>query len=318
MALCDRLEAQQQERDEQASALARASLARFAVAPTPANLNLLFHKSYSISPADLRNAILTMAVQGKIVPQNLNEEPAGAIIERVAYARQKGSSGNHAKAAKRVREIDASKCVHEIPKTWAWCRLGDLVDEFRYGTSRKCHPDSGSVPVLRIPNVQNGRVDSSNLKFTEMPLSEFKDLQLKAGDLLIVRSNGSESLVGRCAIASEEDSRFAYAGYLVRGRLANDEVFSPFLQLALSTAAVRDQIEGPIRTTSGVKNINTTELANLVFPIAPLAEQRRIVAKVDQLMALVAQLETQLAASRATAKSLLEALVAELTSHSTS
>ncbi len=65
MALCDRLEAQQQERDEQASALARASLARFAEAPTPANLNLLFHKSYSISPADLRKAILTLAVQRK-------------------------------------------------------------------------------------------------------------------------------------------------------------------------------------------------------------------------------------------------------------
>lgn len=69
MALCDRLEAQQEERETRHAALARASLARFADAPTPANLDLLFRKSYTISPADLRKAILTLAVQGKLVPK---------------------------------------------------------------------------------------------------------------------------------------------------------------------------------------------------------------------------------------------------------
>ena len=76
MALCDRLEAQQQERETRHAALARASLARFADAPTPANLNFIFHKSYDIAPADLRKSILTLAVQGKLVPQDPNDEPA--------------------------------------------------------------------------------------------------------------------------------------------------------------------------------------------------------------------------------------------------
>ena len=69
MALCDRLEAQQQERETRHAALARASLARFADAPTPANLPFLFHPSYAIPPADLRKSILTLAVQGKLVPK---------------------------------------------------------------------------------------------------------------------------------------------------------------------------------------------------------------------------------------------------------
>ena len=87
MALCDRLEAQQQERETRLAALARASLARFADAPSPANLNFLFHKSYAITPADLRKSILTLAVQGKLVPQDPSDEPAEKLLARISKIR---------------------------------------------------------------------------------------------------------------------------------------------------------------------------------------------------------------------------------------
>ena len=93
MALCDRLEAQQQERETRHAALAHASLARFADAPTPANLDFLFHKSYDIAPADLRKSILILAVQGKLVPQDPNDEPADVLLERIRAARTGESNG---------------------------------------------------------------------------------------------------------------------------------------------------------------------------------------------------------------------------------
>jgi type I restriction enzyme S subunit len=314
MGLCDALEAQQQERELRKSVLVRSSLSRFAEAPTPENLGYLFHKSYDIPPSELRKSILTLAVQGKLVPQDPNDEPARHVVEKLAITRMQYTPAKHVKNTAKLCDADDNRYLYDIPSSWTWCRFGDLVLDFRYGTSRKCDRNSGGVPVLRIPNIQNGRVDSTDLKFTSMPSAEFAELRLQADDILLVRSNGSEALVGKSAVVCSEDERFAYAGYLVRARIPKKEVSSKYLHVALSTRVVRDQIEGPIRTTSGVKNINTKELSNLALPLPPLAEQHRIVAKVDQLMALVDELERQQAASRENATKLLDAIVHEMTS----
>jgi type I restriction enzyme S subunit len=101
MALCDQLEAQQQERETRHAALARASLSRFAQAPTPTNLNLLFHKSYTIPPADLRKSILTLAVQGKLVPQEPKDEPAKELLKKISTEKQKLMTRGELKTDKR-------------------------------------------------------------------------------------------------------------------------------------------------------------------------------------------------------------------------
>jgi type I restriction enzyme S subunit len=313
MSICDALESQQQERELRKSVLVRSSLSRFAEAPTPENLGYLFHKSYDIPPSELRKSILTLAVQGKLVPQDPNDEPARHIVKKLAITRMQYTPAKHVKNTAKLCDADDNRYIYDIPSSWTWCRFGDLVLDFRYGTSRKCDRNSGGVPVLRIPNIQNGRVDSTDLKFTSMPSAEFAELRLQADDILLVRSNGSEALVGKSAVVCPEDERFAYAGYLVRARLPKKEVFSKYLHVALSARVVRDQIEGPIRTTSGVKNINTKELSNLALPLPPLAEQHRIVTKVDQLMALVDELERQQDASRENASKLLDAIVQEMT-----
>src|SRR3546814_4768063 len=106
MALCDRLEAQQQEREQQGGALARASLARFAEAPTTANLDWIFHSSFSIPPSDLRKSILTLAVEGKLVPQDPNDEPGEQILRRI-QAGTSSKKGAHARSEEHTSELQS-------------------------------------------------------------------------------------------------------------------------------------------------------------------------------------------------------------------
>ena len=122
MALCDRLEAQQNERETRHAALARASLARFADAPTPANLNFLFHDAYTIDPADLRKSILTLAVQGKLVPQDPNDERCTRPDDCAMKNRQRTIQSKNLRR-KQLEQLRRSVCRADLPSSWCIERL---------------------------------------------------------------------------------------------------------------------------------------------------------------------------------------------------
>ena len=317
MALCDRLEAQQKEREEKHAELSRASLARFADSPTPANLHFIFHKSYDIVPADLRKTILTLAVQGKLVPQNPNDEPAEELLARLEHKRELIAKEQSVRLPKNVPSVTAEDCPHEIPVSWQWSRIGRLALAIDYGTSKKADDDFSKVPVYRMGNIIGGRLVDENLKYVGAEIDDLPRLYLKAGDLLFNRTNSYE-LVGKVGIYTGPDDTATFASYLIRIRLPSTFLCPSFFNLAMNATYFRQtQIEPEVVQQCGQANFNGTKLASTALPVPPLAEQRRIVAKVDELMALVDALEMQLAASRTTAEKLLAALVAELTAGKT-
>jgi type I restriction enzyme S subunit len=304
MALCDRLEAQQQERETRHAALARASLARFADAPTPANLTFLFHKSYNIPPADFRKSILTLAIQGKLVPQDPDDEPAAEFVRQLQVERKNSFEAE----AMRARDdglrqprpprngflpyvtVDRK----DLPDKWCTTRIGDVsdcLDYLRVPVNKEARlAASGTVPYYGA----NGQVG-------------WIDKHLFDEDLVLVVED--ESFVGRVKPFS----------YVIRGKSwvnNHAHVLRPlggmeadFLNLILCRYPF-------IPLTSGTTNrrkLTQPSLMDATIALPPLAEQRRIMAKVEQLMALVDALETQIAASRTTAANLLSALVAELT-----
>lgn len=178
------------------------------------------------------------------------------------------------------------------PKRWRTSELGEVVREFRYGSSNKSQ--NHGKPALRIPNVVGGMIDLADLKLVPTDVAEFERLQLRDGDLLFVRTNGNPDSVGRCAVfdsVAAATSGFAghdfiFASYLIRARVAADSIAPLFLREFLLGVEGRRQLRSRCKTSAGQFNINTAALASILVPLPPLALQRdfsRRVAAVETL-----------------------------------
>jgi type I restriction enzyme S subunit len=189
--------------------------------------------------------------------------------------------------------------------------LGSVITELRYGTATRCDYKPEGTPVLRIPNIGNGVVDQSDLKYGKLGDDERRTLSLRAGDVLVIRSNGSVSLVGKPALVSDKEHGFAFAGYLMRIRLDQARALPDYLCRVLESPGLREQIEMPARSTSGVHNINTSEVKALVVPLPPLAEQHEIVRRIEALFRLADAIEKRMAAATARAEKLTQAILAK-------
>ncbi|EPA6638639.1 restriction endonuclease subunit S [Serratia bockelmannii] len=171
--------------------------------------------------------------------------------------------------------------------------LGNIAKNIKYGTSKKCSETQGSTAVLRIPNIGPGYIINNNLKYADFDQKELVTLTLREGDLLLIRSNGSVDLVGKVAVISENDTEYLYAGYLIRVRLLQEKAVSKYVSYCLQSPQLRQVIENIARSTSGVNNINSKELASLKIPLPPLQEQHEIVRRVEQLFAYADSIEKQ-------------------------
>jgi len=291
MELCDRLEAQQKERETQHTALARASLARFADAPTPANLNLLFHKSYSISPADLRKSILTLAVQGKLVSQDPTDEPVEYSLPKLA--------------AVGVRSQDDL-----VPARWFLVPLGK-TGEWRGGgtpsTSRSDYWD-GDMPWVSPKDMKTDRIADAKDHISEAAIEGSSVRLIPEGSILMV----VRGMILARAFPVALTMREVTINQDMKALLPIESESAEFLLLVLR--AIEPEVLLVIeRSSHGTCKLKTNVLEALLIPIPPLAEQRRIVAKVDELMALVDAFEAQLATAQSAGATLMKAAVSELT-----
>jgi len=197
-----------------------------------------------------------------------------------------------------------------LPLGWIYCSLGQLVDEPTYGTSKKCSYEKEGKGVLRIPNVAHNIIDSSDLKYADFEDHEIKSYQLHEGDIVIIRSNGSVSLVGKGALIDQKDTHLLFAGYLIRLR-ANPKIFYPkYFLYILQSHALRQQIEGKAKSTSGVNNINTGELQSLVISLPNIVEQKMVISLLESNLSLcdntMQDIEKNLRVSEVLRQSILE------------
>ncbi|WP_345847079.1 restriction endonuclease subunit S [Shewanella algae] len=165
----------------------------------------------------------------------------------------------------------------ELPKGWVWASVDQLVYESSYGTSVKCDYGTGNTPVLRIPNVINKKVSVSDLKETVDPFDIGLNKQLLSGDILIVRTNGSLSLMGQTALVRDIEDGFYFASYLLRLRTPMDTILPEWMDLYFGSKNARAWIENQASSSAGQNNISLSKFSNLHVPLPPLEEQVQLI-----------------------------------------
>lgn len=171
-----------------------------------------------------------------------------------------------------------------------------------------------SVGVYRIPNINHvtGQISQLDMKYAEFSNNELTQIRLKYGDILIIRSNGSASLVGRAAFVKEIDINGTFAGYLMRLRVKNTASLLPkFLLFFLQSHETRVYIETKAKSTSGVHNINSTEISNLKIPALGIDDQRKIVATIESRLSVYDSIEQTVDAALQQADALRQSILKE-------
>lgn len=222
------------------------------------------------------NIDLVRDVDIRIPISKAEQRRIAAILDKADAIRNKRERG-FALADDCVRSIFIEMFGDPLgnPMAWPVQTLGAHLEEIRYGTSEKCGDQSRlqDIPVLRIPNVVNGVVDWSDLKYTFLTGRERDRLLLIEGDILFVRTNGNPNYVGRCAVF-EGGRPAAFASYLIRARLRRGAAVTPqFVSNCLSMPSYRSRMIQEAKTTAGNYNANTTGLRSL--PIIEPPQERQ-------------------------------------------
>ncbi len=255
-----------------------------------------------------RQAILAAAVTGKLTDvwreENSNIETASRLLEKIQAQRK-------VKSKAPSTGIDTQE-LSPLPDKWIYVFFGDVVDDFKYGTSEKSDYSYKGTPVLRIPNVISQKISIGDMKYLEK--QETKEEYLaKDGDILIVRSNGSRDLVGKHALVSGLKGNYAFASYLIRIR--PKVVLPAYMSILLNSNLVRQQLFSNSKSAAGINNINTQELASMIISLPPLKEQEAIIEKVNQYFEIANNVEKQIKNAEAKVSKLTQAILAKTFSH---
>lgn len=261
----------------------------------------------------LRELILELAVRGKLVPQNLNDEPAAELLKRIAEEKARLVAAGKIKDKKPTNE-DPAEILYEIPTTWAVASLGQVVEIVRgitFPASEKSkEPELGRVACLRTANVQN-EIEWDDLLYIRESFVSRHDQYVEPHDIVMSMANSRE-LVGKVAlIGAELKQKTTFGGFL--GVLRPVLIEPRFVMALLRTPHARSALIESSSQTTNIANVSLGKLRPLPFAIPPLAEQKRIVAKVDELMALCDRLETQQTDAESAHAKLVQALLDSLT-----
>ena len=249
-------------------------------------------------PEMLKKSILQEAVQGKLVPQNPDDEPASVLLERIRAEKQELIKQGKIKKNKNESVIITRDKIHyeilngnerciadeipfDIPESWCWCKWGNISESIQYGYNAPAK-ENGRIKMVRISDIQENCVSWNTVPYCDIDEKDIQIYLLAPNDILFARTGGT---VGKSYLVKSVPEEAVYAGYLIRTRYSKSlcpEYLKFFMESELYWSQLRN---GTIATAQ--PNCNGKTLANIMIPIPPLSEQKRIVDKINELMPII-------------------------------
>ena len=319
MALCDQLEQQHSNAQEAHETLVSQLLATLTQSQNTADFNANWQRIYThfdvlftteASIDALKQTLLQLAVKGKLVSQDPDDEPASELLTRIHAEKAKLIAEGKLKKEKPLAPITEDEKSYKIPTGWSWIRLNELLTKIGAGSTplggKQVYVKEG-VPFLRSQNVWDDglRLDDVAL-ITSDTHKKMSGTQVYSGDLLF---NITGASIGRCAIVPDSFVTGNVSQHVTIIRLASNQILR-FMHLVLISQHVQQTVMD-VQVGVSREGLSIGKLGQFVIPIPPLAEQQRIVAKVDALMALCDQLKTRIQQANQQQQAIADALVAQ-------
>ena len=319
MLLCEQLEEQQENSlaahqqlvEALLTALTQATNAEAfqqAWARLAANFETLFTTENSID--QLKQTLLQLAVMGKLVPQDPNDEPASLLLEKIAAEKEKLIKEGKIKKQKPLPEISEAEKPFLLPSGWEYVRFLELSNEVATGPfGSMVHKSDymlGGVPLINPSHMQNSKIiEDEKISVSIRKAQELSSYRLTTGDIVMARRGE----MGRAAlVTAREDGWLCGTGsFILR---FNKVVFREYILLLFKTEWVCKYLGGKSIGTT-MTNLNHSILNKLPLLLPPIAEQKRIVAKVDQLFAICDQLKEKIRTAEETQLQLADALTSQ-------
>lgn len=256
----------------------------------------------------LKQTILQLAVMGKLVPQDPDDEPASELLKRIEQEKAQLVKEGKIKKQKPLPPVNDEEKPFKLPLGWEWCFIDDLAlvtGGIQKQPKRK--PVNNHFPYLRVANVQRGFISIDELERFELDEHELASWSLKKGDLLIVEGNGSADEIGRCAIWEHLIEDCVYQNHLIRVRTYADGC-QHFMSYYLNSTSGIKEMQRLAVTTSGLYNLSVGKIRSIIVPVPPLNEQRKIINQLREFINLCDTLKSRLQSAQQTQLHLADAI----------
>lgn len=245
-------------------------------------------------PTDMQKSILQLAIQGKLVPQCPEEGTGEALYRQIQAEKQSLIRSGKLKKEKPLPEITPDEIPFDIPDSWKWVRMADVITSTDAGKSPQCQ----SIPaindewgVIKTTAIQSGWFSAADNKVLPEKFEIKENQIIHKGDLLITRA-GPRNRTGIICVVEDEPGKLILSDKTIRFNYLKRFVDVRYLMYALTSPAVQYDIEGYMTGMAASQvNISQDSMRKFLIPLPPLAEQKRIVAKLEELLPLCERLK---------------------------